>query len=713
MTRAERISVFMISMALLGVVFFFLRDDLELPASITTLVFSALIMISFASLFIEHYFTTPSDVLANTISILLVLAPLHVILGRMGDAYWIFFSYNLVFAVTALLALLLFDANKSRDVTTNRISDFLKRISTRFANGRLLYFVLFVLMMLFYVELRSVQFIVLFGYATLILLVDPKRMSLGILKSQSKRKQDVGEIIAVHSENTFLAKLYSDRPALRRFDPVEFRYSMSEEQGVRVGLVIDKYLLNKEQWIKILCTPEIEEQLQASNDAGALRANVVNKLAVEAPPELLDRYVGVVQEGSTIGKVQFEFQDKAQVGEGSLIDVSADGESILYQVVQATTETEKLESKDETGYIVGEAIQLGKWDGTKRRFDKFGWVPAMNTPVFVAPDIDEIPPAADEVLLGVIPNTNYPVFLSKTDAITHHLAILGVTGCGKSVLARELIREIAADGTKVICIDFTNEYRGKFPEFDPESIVPEALSTKLFSAIDSLSLELSKFRNQQDPEDIEAWEKELHDAFFDSLKAFLESEKPISFFELPDVSNTTGIFAYTRWFFRVLFEIARVHSNFGKRICIVLEEAHTVIPEWTFIGASEKEAGNLVNNISQIALQGRKYDVGFIVIAQRTANVSKTVLTQCNSIIAFQQFDKTGQEFLSNYMGSEMVQTLPNLRFRQAIVVGKGFQSGMPVIVDVKEITEPQPTDDGEDSGSDSEDKALEAEIPF
>jgi len=168
----------------------------------------------------------------------------------------------------------------------------------------------------------------------------------------------------------------------------------------------------------------------------------------------------------------------------------------------------------------------------------------------------------------------------------------------------------------------------------------------------------------------------------------MQSDKRLALFELPDVSNTTGILEYTKWFFRGLFQIARQDANFGKQVCVVLEEAHTVIPEWNFIGVEEKKAQSLVNSISQIALQGRKYNVGFIVVAQRTANVSKTILTQCNTIVAFQQFDKTSSDFLLNYMGAEMVASLPALRFRQAIAVGKAFRSGVPLIFEVPEIKE-------------------------
>jgi hypothetical protein len=77
------------------------------------------------------------------------------------------------------------------------------------------------------------------------------------------------------------------------------------------------------------------------------------------------------------------------------------------------------------------------------------------------------------------------------------------------------------------------------------------------------------------------------------------------------------------------------------------------------------------------------------VIAQRTANVSKSILTQCNSVVAFQQFDRTSGEFLGNYMGTDFVSSLPRLLPRQAIAVGKAFSNGTPVIFKVPEIEEP------------------------
>ena len=499
----------------------------------------------------------------------------------------------------------------------------------------------------------------------------------------------MGVIIGVQSKNTFIAKLYKERHAIYQFDFVEFDYAMNESREAQRGLVIDKYLLNQEQWIKILVSEDIKNALANLECDHPLQSNIVYKLDCEDSPQFLRNYVGVILEKSTIGKIRFEYHSKVSVEEGALLELNTNGNTVLYQVVQGLTDIELLESKDKTGYVVGEAIQLGLWNEERHVFDKYGWVPDINTPVYLASDIEAPPLEEGEFQLGNIPDTNYPVIMNKRDAVTHHLAILGITGCGKSILARHIIREIAEDGIKVICVDFTNEYRDKFPDIDTSPIVPYENTDHLFDAIDILSNELSKFANRQNHDLISTQENILHDGFYDAISSFLESDRSVSLFELPDVSNTTGILEYTKWFFKILFEIARQDDNFGNRLCIVLEEAHTVIPEWTFLGVSEKKATSLVNSIGQIALQGRKYGVGFIIVAQRTANVSKTVLTQCNSIIAFQQFDKTSSDFLANYMGAEMVTSITTLNFRQAIAVGKAFKAGIPVVFEVDEIVEP------------------------
>jgi uncharacterized protein len=697
-TKSRRITLFIINFFLLLVVFFVTTGRVFPSSEQSVVLFSALLMLSFATLFLEHFFTTPTHVLLSTISILLLLAPLQFQLSKFGRWYWIFFGYNLLLVVTSLVALLLLDDNKSSAAMQNRVSSALKRFSVFFGNGRFLFFVLILLTLFFYVDSQSSQFIVIACYASMVLLVDPTSFVLSSWRSKRKAGLDIGEIIGVQSRNTFLAKLYTERVPVQRFDIVEFRYSMDEGRRVFKGMIVDNFFLNEQQWIKILATDDILRALESEPHTEISAANIVFKIQGCTVPELLGRFVGVVVERSSIMKLRFDYAGRVTVSEGSLLEANVSGKRVLYQITQGLTEIETLEQKNEAGLVVGESVQLGVWDSDRLLFQKYGWVPEINTPLFLASNAPAFVAKPAEKLVGTIPGTNYPVLLNLSQVVTHHMAILGVTGSGKSVFCRDLIRKIIADGTKVICVDFTNEYRKKFPDLAPENVVTDLHKDELFGAIDVLSMELEKFPNQQNKQVIANKTQVLKDRFYEALKEFMQSDKTLALFELPDVSNTTGILEYTKWFFRGLFQIARKDANFGKQVCVVLEEAHTVIPEWNFIGVEEKKAQSLVNSISQIALQGRKYNVGFIVVAQRTANVSKTILTQCNTVVAFQQFDKTSSDFLMNYMGAEMVAALPALRFRHAIAVGKAFMSGVPVIFEVPEIEEAE--------GKGGEDKA-------
>jgi len=689
MSKTHRIILFSITSALLIVIFYLTAGKAFLKSEYSVVLFTALLMLSFVTLFLEHFFTTPTDVLASTIAILLTIAPLHEQLSRFGLWYWVFFAYNGLLLLTSFIALLLVDQKSSTNAPRNRVSAHLKRFSVFFGNGRFLFCALFLLTLAFYVDSQSKEFLALGGYAAFILLVDPKRFAFSAWETSRQGGHDIGEIFGVQSANTFLAKLYDEREPVRRFDLVEFRYSMDESRGVFKGMIVDNYLLNEQQWVKILCSDEIREALGTTPVTSIKAKNIVHKLQQKDSPEALSRFVGVVIDGSDIMKVRFDYAGRVSVCEGNLLEAQVGGKRVLYQIVQGLTDIEALEHKNEAGLIVGEAVQLGIWDSERLVFEKFGWVPNVNTPLFLATDPPAIHIGEGEQQVGTIPGTKYPVLLNLQSAVTHHTAVLGVTGSGKSVFCRNLLRTIIDKGTKVICVDFTGEYRTKLSDLHPVSVVPEKIQSGLFDAIDVLSLELEKFKTQQNQNLIETKTKFLRDSFYTALKTFMASDDSLALFELPDVSNTTGILEYTKWFFRGLFLLARHEQNLGKQVCVVLEEAHTVIPEWNFIGVDERKAQSLVNSISQIALQGRKHNIGFMVIAQRTANVSKTVLTQCNTVIAFQQFDKTSADFLLNYMGSDMVAALPSLRFRQAIAVGKAFRSGVPMIFEVPEIQEP------------------------
>ena len=493
----------------------------------------------------------------------------------------------------------------------------------------------------------------------------------------------IGKIFGVQSKNTFLIKLLEERTAkLKVFDFVEFEYSMDNKR--RKGIVLDVYLLNQEQWIKVLTTSELDSKI--SNVVDKCTPDVVYKIDTPQEASLMNQLVGIVVEGSVIEKIRFSYNSRVEITNGQLVELNNGKHKVIYQVIQGTTKVELLENKNESGLIIGEAIQLGEWNAENEQFEQYGWVPSINTPIFIASNIQDIKEKNNEYKIGVIPNTNYPIIIDKELAVTHHTAILGVTGCGKSVFTRNLIKNIATENTKVIIVDLTGEYKARFK--DVSSIINENDSGIAFKAIEVIASEKAKFANQQNKKTIEDSENAIKTAFDNSIKSFLESDKNLSIFEIPDITNNSDILDYTKWFFWCLFTTAKTKNSFEKRVCVVLEEAHTIIPELSTMGVSDFASKATVNSIAQIALQGRKYNIGFIVIAQRTANVSKTVLTQCNSIIAFKSLDKTSCDFLSNYMGQEFINILPSLKFRTAIAVGKAFKSTIPMIFEVPEINE-------------------------
>jgi len=115
------------------------------------------------------------------------------------------------------------------------------------------------------------------------------------------------------------------------------------------------------------------------------------------------------------------------------------------------------------------------------------------------------------------------------------------------------------------------------------------------------------------------------------------------------------------------------------KLCLVLEEAHSLIPEFgSIVVENDKHA---TNGTARAILQGRKYGFGCIVVTQRTANVTKTILNQCNSIFAMRTFDETGKDFLANYIGKDYTNILSSLGERQAVYFGKSSSCENPVLI--------------------------------
>jgi len=378
-------------------------------------------------------------------------------------------------------------------------------------------------------------------------------------KENLKHEYALGEIFGVQSKNTFLVKLFSNRKiTIKIFDFVEFIYSIDEKRTVRKDLVLDTYLLNEQQWIKVLTTSEITQIFGNKDSYENHIDDIVYKIEEVPDTKYLNTFMGIVTENSTIEKIKFIYNSKNSIKEGYLLEVKIGINAIYYQVIEGITKIEQLENKNETGLIIGEAIQLGTWEKEKAKFDPFGWVP----------------------------DTNIPVIINKFFALTHHTAIIGITGSGKSVFSRNLVREYLKDeNVKVICIDFTGEYKDKFSNLNPVEIIDNTMADEIFKEINANEVIISNNYNRETNE-TKKKKQEISIKLISQITLFLKNaEQRITIMDLPEVINTSEIFEYMRLFIKSLFYLAKKKS-FGNKICLVLEEALTIIPEWNFAGIS-------------------------------------------------------------------------------------------------------------------------------
>lgn len=643
------------------------------------------------SLVDQPHFSKLSSVFVNAMTAGLSLVSVD---ANQRDAlYWVLLSCACLLAISSYVLLWLRDKKLADEPALTRLASQVHRIVGR---PEVVFSSLFFWGASVEFGVASREFNVLFLAWSVVLLLHSRPIAEALqelltLDRVARDARVLGGIFGVQSNDTFLVKLGglgNSNLKIEPFDFVEFKQSVDQER-VRRGFILEVFTLDQEKWFKVLSNSQVEGLFSGSSDASLLALDTVYRFGEEASGDWMDRFVGVVTEDSRISKIRFVFNSKAEVREGQLLSAQVGGVDVFYQLVDGVTDLEFLERKNQGGLVVGEALQLGTWNVDKLQFEQFGWVPSVNSPVVLASDAELMDVLDTEYTVGYIPNTNFPVVIDKAVAFSHHLAVVGVTGTGKSVFSRNLIRQFLVDPeAKVICVDFTGEYNGKFQDLRPQSIVEEGVSKQLFEDIDYIEKAISNNYNK-DTDGSLAKKKEVAKKLKEEIEKFLEGDSQLSVFELPHVENTTGAMMYTKMFFSCLFFLAKACDGLEKKLCLVLEEAHTVVPERNFSGIPDKASQPLLNSIAQIALQGRKYNIGLLVIAQRTANVSKTILTQCNSVVAFQSFDKTSVDFLANYFGQDAAASLPKLKFRQAIAAGKAFKSNVPMIFQVPEITEP------------------------
>lgn len=107
-----------------------------------------------------------------------------------------------------------------------------------------------------------------------------------------------------------------------------------------------------------------------------------------------------------------------------------------------------------------------------------------------------------------------------------------------------------------------------------------------------------------------------------------------------------------------------------KPMAFVCDEAHLYLPKKDERNPIEQRA---IENFEKIAKEGRKYGVALLVVSQRPSDVSTTILSQCNNVVALRLTNGDDQATVKRLMPESLeglMDTLPILDIGEALVVG-------------------------------------------
>jgi len=122
---------------------------------------------------------------------------------------------------------------------------------------------------------------------------------------------------------------------------------------------------------------------------------------------------------------------------------------------------------------------------------------------------------------------------------------------------------------------------------------------------------------------------------------------------------------------RIIYQV-QFWTDHDKRhpLAFICDEAHLYLPD--------KEGQNpivtrAIEAFEKIAKEGRKYGVALLVISQRPSDVSTTILSQCNNVIALRLTNAEDQNTVKKLMPESLesiLDALPILDIGEAMVVG-------------------------------------------
>lgn len=601
---------------------------------------SGLFLLILLSLIDQPNFSKDTNVFINAVTawMSLILIPP----ATRNWIWWTFFSFTTYLIVSSYILIWI---RKKELKDEHFLIAFFTRVNREIGKPEAIFSAFFIWGAIRQFGINSFEFDTLLSYWIVFMILNMPAFASALNKIFEQKKQstsnDEGNILKLIDPR--VAEVLLPTEFAENLIGKEIQVLSSDKEKIGEGVFIDERIISGSRIGKVVITSTTEKWKRISDTT---RGRSIIQLINSKENQKKEIPISVVDKGTTIDSLVFFLHPSIILQEGEITYVQNEKrEKVFYQIVAAIITEELSNEGNLIQSVKVTASQLGLWNDTTKKFSPYSWVPPSGQLIYQGKTIkiDTTGLSKEYSVVGKVPNSSFPVHTYLEDIVTHNTAIIGVTGSGKSYLAFHLIESLIEKGIKVMILDLTREHFQYLHKYNPVQLAKTADVTTWLTSENTPNLAIHQF------------------------------------------ATATSFTAATAEFTKAAFDILsntklQAGKNLPARLCIVFEEAHSLIPEWNQV---EKTDQNNVNHTAKIILQGRKYGLGCMIITQRTANVTKTILNQCNTIFALQSFDQTGLDFLKNYMGDEYSGALSRLPQFQAVLVGKASSSQKPIIFQI------------------------------
>ena len=439
---------------------------------------SGLLLVVVGALLFEMYFTKPTDALVNS---LMVFVTMYSITDSSSFLLWKpIVVLSLSVFVSAAIAMLVGNPKDSPSSWRNRIAKVFYDYSTLLGSARVLFSLVFFASAVSYYRAQAASFLYMILFWAVVILTEQLHPDalvsslFSLFKSPARGPILAGSVTAVVNPRLVTVETEPDLWLEPEQVVMLTDSATSAASPTAYGIVVSAQKYVDHGMLQVLLvSPPCDTD--ASFDKVGSHAWLTD--ASETPEWMRDslelkhrgRLVGLVGAGTDIGGLKIRCLDHSKIEEGFLVEVFTRNRWITYQVTGAKA---SLVSEGEgSGFATTEvtAAQIGCWSHQDLGFERFGWLPSLNDAVLLVEPDGEVAQSESEdyFRLGTMPHSDYPVLLDREKLVTHHAAILGITGSGKSRLAHRLVAGIVARGMKVISVDFTGEHRRELQDLGP------------------------------------------------------------------------------------------------------------------------------------------------------------------------------------------------------------------------------------------------------